>query len=110
MRRDAGDDSYEPDLPEIEDAEFIVGYLFSAGPTVHGGNVITHSEIRAWEENSGVELEPWQVDFLRRLSSDYIAEFAAASDADREPPWKHRPDPSLAASSLKRSIRRLANL
>jgi hypothetical protein len=109
VRFDLEDPTYEPDLPPVEDAEFILDYLWGAGP-VTGQSVLTHAEILAWQQNTGVELEPWQISFLRRLSNEYLVEAALATDANRQPPWKHEADPRASANALKRSMRKLAAL
>jgi len=53
------------------DAFFIIEYLFDVGITL-GENSLTHSEIRAWVENTGINLLPWQAKFMKRLSVAYL--------------------------------------
>jgi hypothetical protein len=48
---------------------------------------ITHLEIRAWQENSGIELTPWQSALLRRLSQEYIGQLQQAEDSNCKPPF-----------------------
>jgi hypothetical protein len=79
----------EPRMPPI-DAEYLIGYLWEAGPTMPGaaGAVpLTQSELRAWQENTGVDLQPWEVRILRRLSCDLVAEMRRAEDPVATPPY-----------------------
>ena len=45
-----------------------------------GDAPLSHSEIRAWMENTGEALTAWEVRTLRKLSKDYLA---AAQDAEK---------------------------
>lgn len=83
------DDGIEPDLPEIS-AEYLIAYLWDAGPALPGaaGPVpLTHSELLAWQENTGIVLAPWETRMLRRLSADYISESGAATKPNAKPPF-----------------------
>lgn len=89
MRRlqDAG---REPVLPEVSLAPHLLTYLMEIGPTLPGGMgpaAITHGEIRAWQENTGVSLSSWEARTVRQLSRDYVSELCAASDRDRRAPY-----------------------
>lgn len=52
-----------------------------------GDGPITHCELRAWQENTGIELQPWEARTLRSLSNDYLFESIAARKYDRAAPW-----------------------
>lgn len=61
-----------------------MGYLFDVGPVLHtgmGAVAISHGELRAWQHNVGIELQPWEATLLRRLSQEYLT----ASNAAQEP-------------------------
>ena len=45
-----------------------------------GAAPLSHSEIRAWQDNTGEVLTAWEVKTLRRLSNDYLV---AAQDAEK---------------------------
>lgn len=52
------------------------------------GNVpVTHSEIRAWQDNTGIDLSAWEAQTLRRLSGEYLAQSQAAESTDCPAPW-----------------------
>jgi hypothetical protein len=93
----------------------VMSYLFEIGPTMHGemGEYpLTHSELRAWMDNTGIELNAWESRTLRRLSMDYLAEQQAATSATAEPPWTDAPyarvDPAEQAARLQRHLEGLA--
>jgi len=63
-------------MPPLGAARHLVEALFDAGPVGYGAMGIiplTHSEIAAWQANTGAELEAWQAQALRRLSHDYVS-------------------------------------
>lgn len=73
-----------PQLPDPGPASHLVSYLFDVGPVLQtgmGAVAITHGELRAWQENVGIELRPWEASTMRRLSLDYLT----ASHAAQEP-------------------------
>jgi len=114
MRLDRGDDDYQPEMPPV-DAEYLLTYLWEIGPTMAAGGYpgpITHEELRSWQANTGIELEPWEVRFLRRLSGEYIAESHRAEKADCPAPWSQegKPQVSAVAQALQASIRAMADL
>jgi hypothetical protein len=102
-------------MPSIE-AEYLIAHLFEIGPAMASGGYpapITHEELLAWTELAGIELQPWEARFLRRLSCEYIAESQRAEKADCPAPSKQHefaPDLSAVARSLKESMERLAKL
>lgn len=79
-----------PDLPPLPAAGYLVDYLFDAGPMTHTGMgpaPLSHLDLRAWQDNCGVPLQPWEVRALRRLSVDYTAAAQAAADPDAPAPY-----------------------
>lgn len=84
------DDDRTPELPEISAAGYLVQYLFDIGPTLAGGMgdaPLTHSEVRAFMENTGISLQPWEAQALRTLSRAYVAESSRATDPACPPPF-----------------------
>lgn len=76
-------------MPEVT-CGYLVGHLFKVGPTLpgaYGAVPLTHSEIRAYQDNEGIELQPWEVDGLRRLSGDFLVEAESAKSPERSAPW-----------------------
>jgi len=79
-----------PEYPPMPLCEYLVGYLWDAGPTMPGGmghTPLTHSEIKAWQDNTGTVLTCWEAQTLRSLSSAYLAESQAAEAPDCPAPW-----------------------
>lgn len=100
-------ETYQPDMPPLECGEYLIGYLYEIGPT-SGEEAITQPAIRAWQDNIGIELPPWQVRLLRRLSIDYLSESHQARKRDCPAPWGdvHL---TVQAIQLKARMRELAN-
>ena len=68
----------------------MVDYLWDAGPCMTGGmgkSPLTHSEIKAWQDNTGIELTAWEAQTLRRLSNAFVAESEDAKAPDCPAPW-----------------------
>jgi hypothetical protein len=97
---------YHPDMPAIE-APHLIGYLLEVGPVMESGP-ITHQELFAWQANTGVKLQPWEIRMLRQLSCDYLSESHKAMKPDCSPPWN--PDKKPAVSEAQAALRRLASL
>lgn len=80
-------------LPECE-ALHLAGYLFEIGPTLAAGmgqGPVTHGEIAAWQQNTGIELQPWEARFVKQLSIEYLNESGRATDPACPPPWEEAP-------------------
>lgn len=114
LRDRAKDPKLNPDMPPVECGEHLLEILWEIGPAMAAGagsGPLTHEELRAWQGNTGVELQPWEARFLRRLSLDYLGELHRASKADCPPPWQESGDAKVvAASGLQDAMRALAKL
>ena len=114
MRAERKDDEYVPELPSVDGAAYLVAYLWDMGPTMVAGmglGPLTHEEIRAWQSNTGVWLQPWEARILRQLSMDYIVQMRDAEKADCPPPWSAAArvvDRSSVTDRMLHSIRALA--
>jgi hypothetical protein len=115
MRKTRNDENYQPDMPTV-DAEYLIGYLWEVGPTMAAGGYpgpVTHEEILAWQKLTGVELQPWEMRFLRRLSGEYLLESHRAEKADCPEPARHsatRVDLESVARGMQRALKEMANL
>jgi hypothetical protein len=95
-------------MPPIDSASYLISYLFEIGPTVAAGmgaGPITHEELRAWMDLIGIELQPWEVRFLRRLSRDYLSESHQAEKPDRPAPWQPEDRSQEEREAVARKIR-----
>lgn len=84
------DEGKPVDLPWVEAGGYLVGYLMEAGPVDNGGmgaGRISNSELRAWQTLSGIDLQPWEAQIIRRLSGEYAAESHRATDPNCPPPF-----------------------
>lgn len=97
-------------MPEC-DALYIVSYLIELG-VVEGEHALTWQEIESWQGQCGIELQPWEVRFVKRLSEAYLGESQAARDPDAEAPWADAPyvvpTSRQMANRMKMAIRGLA--
>ena len=112
MRKVRNDEKYHPEMPPVG-AAYLIGYLWEVGPTMANGGYpgpVTHEEILAWQELTGIELKPWEMRFLRNLSREHLAESQRAEKRDCQAPWKIETDPAVASQNLKQHFRDLANL
>lgn len=94
-------------LPPLWRGEYLLGYLWDAGPLMRGGMEpapLSCTELGAWQEASGVELQPWESALLRRLSREYLAEATQASASDSPAPWAAAPDAGLDREAVSRRI------
>jgi hypothetical protein len=83
-------DGITPNMPPTGVAGYLLEYLWEIGPTVAAGMgeaPISHGEIRVWQDNTGVELQTWEVQLLRRLSIEHLNQSQLASDPHCKPPY-----------------------
>lgn len=96
-------------MPEC-DALHIIGYLIEMG-VMQGENSLPYCEIESWQYQCGIELQPWEVRFVKRLSEAYLRESHAARDPDAEAPWSDAPyvvaTAHQTANRMKAAIRGL---
>lgn len=104
----------DPKLPQAP-LPYLVGYLFEVGPASAGGFgmvPLTHQEILAWQENMQRRLQPWEVDMLRRMSAEYVAELRRAEDPAAPAPWDGEvvteEERARVAESMRETMRRMA--
>lgn len=118
MRKVEKDDEFMPDMPEVEGAEHVLGYLFEIGPVLVGSmgdTPLSHAEIAAWQRNTGVELSSWEARSMLRLSRDYLAQNQKAQKMDcKSPVEEDQYAPLLSAQEMAKamqsSIRALVKL
>jgi hypothetical protein len=87
-------DSFEKDgleivFPEVT-AYHIIEYLFEIGISI-GEHAITFNEIESWQRLSGIELQPFEARFIKKLSEAYLSAAREAADKDAESPWEDAP-------------------
>ena len=90
------DQGMQPDLPNAGLAAYLVDYLFEAGPVVSnamGTQPLGWPELAAWQQGTGIELQPWEARALKILSTAYLASAQAAQAYDCPPPWSTKPVP-----------------
>lgn len=97
-------------MPECE-ALHVLGYLIEMGVT-QGEYSLTYAEIESWQRQCGVELQPWEVRFVKRLSEAYLGETHTARDPDADAPWIDAPyvvpTARMVSNRMKAVIRGMA--
>jgi len=78
-----GDQAVLPENP----ASYLTDWLFDIGPSGPGGDTLGWLDIAAWQEISGVDLEPWEGRLIRRLSGEYGSMKYKAEKADCPAPY-----------------------
>lgn len=67
-------------------APYLADWLFEVGPAA-GDREIGYSDLAAWQDITGIELEPWEGRLLRRLSRAWLNEQWQARKAARPAPF-----------------------
>lgn len=100
-------------MPPCE-AEYLVAYLFDAGPVMAAGMgvaTLSHQELQAFCELTGIALQPWEARMLRNLSRDYLTASQAAEKIDCPAPWAAgNLHGQLAAKHIQDTVAALAKL
>jgi len=106
------DEEYAPDMPPLGGAGYLVSHLFEVGPVMAGGFgpvPLSFQELQAYQEATGLELQRWEVLFLRRLSSEYLTASSQAGDLNCPAPWGQIRS-RYTASTMREQIAALAEL
>lgn len=77
-------------LPEVT-LQYLVTWFEDVGPAMSGGMgsaPLSHSEIRAWQDNMGLAITPWEARALRELSRAYVGQAAISDAPECPPPYK----------------------
>ena len=96
-------------MPECE-AIYLVGYLYEVGPVI-GDLPVTHTELRSWQDNTGIGLNSWEVRTVARLSREYLSESQKAKTPTAPAPWVDAPYARLlSALKLQQSLNAMVAL
>lgn len=58
-----------------------------------GVGPVSWQSLAAWQQATGVRIDPWELRLLRRLSVEYVAEGHRAEAENAPPPWPWQPTP-----------------
>lgn len=97
-------------------ADYLIAYLFEVGPTVAAGGYpapVSNQELLAWQQTLGIELQPWENRFLRRLSNDYLSQWHRSEKPNCPEPILEQSgerDMRNVARNLQRTLEAMAKL
>ena len=86
----------QPDMPEAGAAQYLLAYLFDAGPLVNSANgsaALSWQDLSAWQIGTGVELQAWESRAIRKLSQVYLRASIDAQAPDCPAPYTEQPTP-----------------
>lgn len=97
---------YRLPMPPTGAGRYLVDHLLEVGPTTStgmGAGALTWAELQAWQRQIGIELHPWELRMVRRLSRDFAVEAHRATAPDAAPPW--REETPLARARVDSQLR-----
>jgi hypothetical protein len=106
-RKRLDDEGRDIPMPPIA-SEYLIEHLLDVGPTIAGGmgeSALSHAELRAYQQNTGVEFTPWEARTLRRLSFDYLQQSHESTKIDCPAPWV--PDESMEREKVAKKVKGL---
>lgn len=87
------------EMPEMMGFQYLVQYLFEAGPVGNNGfgpEPLSWQEIEAWSRLTQTSLDAWEALTLRKLSNDYSAQLTKSAD----PKCKAPDQPELSREQI----------
>lgn len=100
-------DGIDPDFPPLT-TPWVVDYLMEIGPFVSAGmgpGPIGWRDIAAWQEISGIDLQPWEGRLIRRLSAEYLGMLQDAKKPECPAPYVVKSDAEVEAEAVASKIR-----
>lgn len=97
----------EPARPALN-LPYLAEVFYEIGPTKHGGMgpaPLEDVDLQAWQRNTGIYLQPWEVQAVIQASKLWIAASAKAEDPDCPSPWDGYGSDSGAKVATARSMR-----
>ena len=88
-------------------ARHLLDDFLEPGPASHATGApvpLPFSEILAWQQAAGIELTPWEARLVRRLSREYVTQYASSDSPDAPPPWGAETD-SYQRAAVARRVR-----
>lgn len=78
-------------MPEIEHGQYLLDYAFEIGPskaTANGPAVIDWSDIKAWYDLLGVDLDTWELLVIREISKAFVAQYYQSEGSTIPSPYQ----------------------
>lgn len=103
-------EQYSPTMPPLDYGEHVLDHFWAVGPTL-GDLPLTHGELLAYQQNTGIPLSEWEASTLRTLSIAFLNETHRAKKRDCPAPWVEGGEGQvLAAADTRDVLRALAKL
>lgn len=109
-REEAGEYVSQLEMPELLSFEYIVEYLFEAGPVSSNGfgpEPLSWLELEAWAHLAQVNLDSWEARTLRKLSEHYSAQLVKSADPKCRPPGQEEQSREQIAADVEAFFDRL---
>lgn len=86
----ASGDAYEPSLPDLNEAGYIVSLVNEAGTVSSSGmgiSGLTWQEIESWLNVTGLSISTWEKLMVFKMSAAYASEYSSATAVDAPEPF-----------------------
>jgi len=77
-------------MPDVGESVFVVAYWHDVGMVLPGGMgpvPLTASELIAWQQGTGTDLQPWEFSALMEMSRVYLAARQEGEKPECPPPY-----------------------
>lgn len=83
-------DKIEPRMPPNPAPHIITRFIEMGISEANGmgASPLSWREIMAWQEATCIRLPPWEARLMRRLSSEYLAQYHRSESETCPPPWR----------------------
>jgi hypothetical protein len=101
------DPEFQPDFPELNGAEYLIGLLHEAGLMSNNGMgpiSLSWLEIKAWIDTTEIQLSLWERLTLKEMSEVYVSERIQAEDANRTAPYIPNKEEELVEDNSKKFL------
>lgn len=88
--------------------EYLLEVFYEIGPCVQTGMghvPLDDTHLRAWQENSGIRLQPWEAAAVIRCSREWVVWQARGSDPGCASPWDAYAPPGELARAKAEALR-----
>ena len=96
-------------LPQLDQYENLIDYLFEVGP-MHNGETVRWVDIHSWNESTASALNPWELCTIYHLSRAYAAQYARSHQRNCPAPFVNEPTEDQRQQIANKTKSLFANL